>query len=36
LGSVFTDVLNKPIDFATLKHVVDYAWEKRQRWEQLI
>jgi DNA-binding NtrC family response regulator len=36
LGSVFTDVLNKPVSFDTLKHVVDYAWEKRQRWEQLI
>jgi len=36
LGSVFTDVLNKPVDFVTLKHVVDYAWEKRQRWEQLV
>jgi len=36
LGSVFTDVLNKPIDFNVLKQVTNYAWEKRQRWEQLI
>jgi DNA-binding NtrC family response regulator len=36
LGSVFTDVLNKPVKLDTLKQVTDYAWEKRQRWEKLI
>ena len=36
LGSVFTDALQKPVDISTLKRVTDYAWEKRQRWEQLL
>ena len=36
LGSVFTDVLQKPVSYNTLKTVTNYAWEKRQRWEQLL
>jgi len=33
LGSVFTDVLQKPVNSEVLKSVINYAWEKRQRWE---
>lgn len=36
LGSVFADVLPKPIDCDDLKSVIDHAWEKRQRWERLL
>jgi DNA-binding NtrC family response regulator len=36
LGSVFTDVLSKPMDLDVLKLVIDYAWEKRQRWEKIL
>ena len=36
LGAVFTDVLNKPVRSDILRKAIDYAWEKRQRWEQLL
>ena len=35
LGSVFTDVLQKPIGNAMIREVMDYAYKKRQRWEEL-
>jgi len=36
LGAVFTDVLQKPFEHAVLKTIVNYAWEKRQRWETIL
>jgi len=36
LGAVFTDVLSKPVDLDVLRQVIDYAWEKRLRWEGLM
>ena len=35
LGAVFTDVLQKPVETEVLKTVIDYAWDKRMRWEVL-
>ena len=36
LGAVFTDVLTKPFSPEDLIRIVDYAWEKRQRWETIL
>lgn len=36
LGAVFTDVLQKPFELEDLVKVVRYAWEKRQRWENIL
>jgi len=33
LGTVFTDVLQKPIEQETLTEVLQYGWKKRCRWE---
>ena len=36
LGAVFTDVLQKPFGIKELKQIVDYAWEKRTRWQEYL
>ena len=36
LGSVFTDMTGKPFDKAELRRIIDYGWEKRQRWNQIV
>ena len=36
LGAVFTDVLQKPFKPSVLKTIINYAWEKRQRWETIL
>jgi len=36
LGAVFTDVLQKPFDVKELIKIVNYAWEKRCRWEKIL
>ena len=36
LGSIFTDVLQKPVRNDIMREVIDYAYRKRQRWEQLL
>ena len=34
-AGVFTDVLLKPLEPDVLKTVIEYAWDKRMRWEVL-
>lgn len=36
LGSVFTDVIAKPISLDTLNKVIHYAHDKRARWDTLL
>ena len=36
LGSVFTDMTNKPFDRKELQRIIDYGWEKRQRWSKIV
>ena len=36
LGAVFTDVIQKPFDVKDLIKIINYAWEKRQRWERIL
>jgi len=36
LSAVFTDILSKPFNTTELKKIVNYAWEKRQRWEAIL
>ena len=36
LGSVFTDILRKPCSLDIIQKVLNYAWEKRQRWERVL
>ena len=36
LGSVFTDVLEKPLDLEVLNKATHYAHDKRMRWDKLL
>ena len=36
LGSVFTDVLVKPVPFDLLRKVLDYGYEKANRWREFM
>jgi len=36
LGSVFTDVLQKPVPLKLLKQIIDYAHDKHKRWMEYV
>ena len=36
LGSVFTDIIQKPFSIKLIEQVVTYAWDKHQRWGALV
>ena len=36
LGSVFTDMTSKPFNKKELRRIIDYGWEKRQRWNKIV
>ncbi len=36
LGSVFTDLIQKPFKADVLSKIINYAYEKRQRWENYL